>query len=162
MNGVQILVQRLKNISEIYIQYIYIHTYMIYMTFITCFLWKQLLFIVARSAKMDFIYLHLYSSYIFKILNWFCNLAVLDLAINTHLQVLDMDWTLMHTVISQGYMEMTGETRFCQVQPATKFLQTTEQDKADVRAGWGSDTGGYLSRGFSLRPFVPFIGWWKI
>lgn len=155
MNGVQVLVQRLKNISEIYIQYtVYTYIHDLY-----DFLWKQFLFIVVRSAKMDFICLHLYSSHIFKILNWFCNR---DLAINTHLQVLDMDWTLMHTVISQGYMEMTGETRFGQLQPATKFLQTTEQDKADVRAGWGSDTGGYLSRGFSLRPFIPFIGWWKI
>lgn len=157
MNGVQILVQRLK----IYQKYIYTYQkyiYTVYIRFITCFLWNQFLFFVVRSAKMDFIYLQLYSSYIFSIFNCFCKK---DLAINTYLQVVDMDWTLMHTVISQGNMEMTGETRFGQLQPATKFLQTTEQDKADVRAGWGSDTGGFLFRGFSLHHFFPFNGWWK-
>lgn len=80
----------------------------------------------------------------------------------------------MHTVVPQGNVEMTGETRLSQLQPASNLLQTTEQGKAEGRTGWGSlgigrgvsGLGDLIRRrlgdvwcwGFRLHPFRLFIG----
>ena len=76
----------------------------------------------------------------------------------------------MHTVLSQGKMEVTGETVLSQLQPAADFLQIAEQGEAEGGAGRGrldghlgdSDFGdlGCRSRFWWLNlHFFPFIGW---
>ena len=75
----------------------------------------------------------------------------------------------MHTVFSQGDMQVAGETGLSQLQPASNLLQAAEQGKAEGGAGrdfgglWGSHRlGSFRLWGFRLRPSLPFIGWKKV
>lgn len=79
-----------------------------------------------------------------------------------------MHWALMHAVIPQGDMQMTGETGLDRLQPATQLLQTAEQGNAEGGAAQGSDSGDLGSHMLGcllfpyLLPIIPFIGWWNI
>lgn len=72
----------------------------------------------------------------------------------------------MHTVFSQGNVQVAGETGLGQLQPASNLLQAAEQGKAEGGAGcdfgglWGSHRlGSFLLWGFRPRSSVPFTDW---
>lgn len=78
----------------------------------------------------------------------------------TYLQLLDVYRALVHTVLAQGNVEMTGEARLSQLQPASDFLQTVEQGNAEGGAGRGRRSIGSRFWGFRLPHFFPFNVWW--
>lgn len=60
----------------------------------------------------------------------------------------------MHTVVPHGNVEMGGEAGLSQLQPASKFLQITEQGKAEGDLLRLDDV---LFWGFRLHLFILFI-----
>lgn len=77
-----------------------------------------------------------------------------------YLQLLDVHRALMQAVLPQGNVEMTGEPRLGQLQPAMELLQTGEQGEAEGGAVAALNGLGNLRfDGFSLPPFLLFIGW---
>lgn len=81
---------------------------------------------------------------------------------NKYLQLLDVHRALMQAVLPQGNVEMTGEPRLGQLQPAMELLQTGEQGEAEGRAVAAlRGLGNLRFDGFSLPPFLLFISWGK-
>lgn len=75
-----------------------------------------------------------------------------------------MHCAAVHTVIPQRDVEVAGESRLGQLQPATEFLQAAQERKAEGRGGRRSGLGHFgsydlddlLFGGLGLRSFLLF------